>query len=449
MIQDRSYNLRKYLMSDVAADPSDFLGQPILSQVPPNERLIIFLLAMIQFINILEFVIVMPLGPYFATDLQIPISHLGYIGGSYTAAAAFSGLVAAFFIEKFDRKKALITVMTGLLLSTVLAGLAQDFISLMLARVVAGLFGGQATALSLAIVADVIPVQRRGRALSFVMSAFAVASIVGVPLGLELANISSWRAPFFAIVVLGTMVSLLVWRYLPTLRSHLLGKGTQKAEKTWQVFLRLLREPVVLVSFLLGISVTMGLFLLIPNIAPYVISNLHYPRENISFLYFIAGLFTFASTHLVGRLVDRFGPIKIAIFGALFLCSVMQAMFVQETFASYWVVGLFAAFMVASSVRGVVYQTVVSLVPKPSERARFMSLQSSVQHMSSACGAFLASLILLEGANGRLLHMDVVAYIAMALTFCTPLLVIWVMWLLKRRDVVEVLPSGRSLSELS
>ncbi|HXN55672.1 MAG TPA: MFS transporter, partial [Myxococcales bacterium] len=156
------------------------------------------LVAAVQFVNILDFVMVMPMGPDFAAALGIPLSHLGYVGGAYTAAAATSGLICAGFVDRFDRRRALAVAMLGLVAGTALGGLATGMGTLLCARVVAGSFGGPATSIAFSIVADVVPVERRGRAMGVVMGAFSVAQVLGVFGGLVLAEHLGWRAPFLA-----------------------------------------------------------------------------------------------------------------------------------------------------------------------------------------------------------------------------------------------------------
>ncbi len=169
----------------------------------PSERQIVVCVGAAQFVNILDFMIVMPLGPDFATALGIPLSQLGWIGGAYTAAACVSGAAGAFFLDRFDRKKALAVALLGLFAGTLSGAFARGLASLMLARIVAGAFGGPATSLSYSIIADQIPAERRGKAMGAVMGAFAVASVLGVPAGLELARLGGWRLPFIAVAALG------------------------------------------------------------------------------------------------------------------------------------------------------------------------------------------------------------------------------------------------------
>src|ERR1700682_2070878 len=137
-----------------------------MSSMPSPARralAVVLLVAAVQFVNILDFVMVMPMGPDFAAALGIPSSRLGLIGGSYTAAAAVAGLVSSLFLDRFDRRPALGISMVGLVVGTALGGLAKDLTTLMIARMVAGAFGGPATSLAFSIVAGGGPPQARGR----------------------------------------------------------------------------------------------------------------------------------------------------------------------------------------------------------------------------------------------------------------------------------------------
>src|SRR5438552_4056436 len=191
---------------------------PATPASPASERKIIVLLAAVSFVNILDFMMVMPLGPDFAGALGIPTSRLGVIGGSYTAAAAVAGLLGSLFLDRFDRRKALALAMLGLVTGTAVGGLARGFGTLVAARALAGMFGGPATSVGLSILADVVPPERRGKAMGAVMGAFSAASVLGVPAGLELARHGSWRTPFFAVAGLGLLVVGCAIFFMPRLR---------------------------------------------------------------------------------------------------------------------------------------------------------------------------------------------------------------------------------------
>jgi predicted MFS family arabinose efflux permease len=398
----------------------------------------VLLVAAVQFVNILDFVMVMPMGPDFAAALGIPLSHLGYVGGAYTAAAATSGLICAGFVDRFDRRRALAVAMLGLVAGTALGGLATGMGTLLCARVVAGSFGGPATSIAFSIVADVVPVERRGRAMGVVMGAFSVAQVLGVFGGLVLAEHLGWRAPFLAVAGLGFAVAGLAVFLLPPLTSHLAA-----ARRGGATFLQLAREPLVLTSWATTALVMVAGFVLIPNIAGYVQMNLGYPRAHLGRLYAAGGVVSLISTQLSGRMVDRLGAFRTGTIGAILVVGVIWAGFVAVP-PAIPVLALFMSFMFSMGMRNVAYNTLATRVPAPGQRARFLSIQSAVQHFSSAAGAFLGSRLLVEGAGHALVGMRTVALLSMALSFLIPLMLHRVERgvLLRDRGAAAPLPSA-------
>ena len=387
-----------------------------------SERAIVLLVAMVQFVNILDFVMVMPMGPDFAVALGIPNSRLGLIGGSYTASAMVSGLVASLFLDRFDRRPALVVSMLGLVVGTAAGGLATGMGSLLAARILAGAFGGPATSVSLSIIADVVPVERRGKALGVVMASFSIASVLGVPAGLELAHRGGWRAPFFAVAALGAILTAVAALKLPSLRGHLTGERPTAAAQRAMTF-ELLRRPTVLTSYVMSFAAMMGGFVLIPNISPYVQFNLGYPRAHLGRLYFVGGLFSFLTMQVAGRLVDRVGAVRVAAPATVLILFAIAAGFIA-TPPMLPVIGVFIVFMVSMGFRNVALNTLTSRVPGPPERARFMSIQSAVQHGASSLGAMLSTALLVEAADHTLIGMTRVAVLSMALLATLPFLML-------------------------
>lgn len=377
-----------------------------------SERLIILLVGAIQFVNVLDFMMVMPLGPDFAAALGIPTSQIGVVGGSYTAAAALAGMLGSLFLDRFDRRLALAVTMLGLVVGTALGGVATGLGTLLLARIVAGAFGGPATSLSLAVIADAIPPARRGKAMGAVMGAFSVASVLGVPAGLELSERFGWRAPFFAVAGLGLLLAMTSVWFMPSMREHL------KAPRPTGVKVKLL-DSVTCISLANTALLMVGLFAVVPNISAFVQHNLGYPRERIGMLYLVGGVASFVVMRLVGRFVDRFGSTPLVVLGTALHAVALLTAFV---FRLPWlpVLAVFVVFMLSGSVRMVPMQTLASRVPRPEQRARFMSAQSAVQHAASALGAVLASLVLVGAPDGRLLHMDRVALAALLVACLVP-----------------------------
>jgi predicted MFS family arabinose efflux permease len=389
---------------------------------------------------------VMPLGPLFARGLGIQPSDIGLIGGAYTCAAAFSGFAGSFFLDRFDRRKAIGVAMTGLVLGTIAGGFAIGLKSLIAARLLAGLFGGPATSLALSVIADVVPAERRGKAMSTVMWAFSVAQVAGVPIGLELARRWGWYVPFFVVAGIGVLVAGGAVFLLPPMTTHLTSSRGPAPS-----FRSLLSRPTVLLSYSMTATTMMAGFILIPNIANYVCFNLGLPEKYLQYCYLIGGISTVVMLPVAGACVDRFGSFKVGTVGALFLSLVVYAGFVavRPPASFLLVVSIFVAFMTAMSFRNVSYNTLTSKVPGPTERARFNSLQSTVQHLASASGAFLSAQLLstpkgdaLSAANEfALTGMSKVAYTSIALSIVLPVL----LW--KVESVVQkgrVVATGRS-----
>lgn len=368
----------------------------------------------VQFVNILDFMIVMPLGPDLARELGINTAHLGLIGASYTLAAALAGLVGSRFLDRFDRKRALFWAMLGLVVSTALAGLSFNLTSLLFARLLAGAFGGPATSLAIAKVTDVVPVERRGRAMGTVMGAFSVASILGVPLSLEVARFFGFRAPFFCVALVGCVVMVLALRQMPPEAAP----PPQSKEPRPAPPLQL--GGAARWSLTATALVTLGVFSIIPNLSAYLQHNLGYPREHLGLLYLCGGSASFVAMRVTGILVDRIGATWMVLCGTvLYLASIATGFLLRPLLVPILLV--FSVFMMSGSVRMVPLQTLASRVPSPFERAQFFSVQSAVQHLFSACGAATGVLLLDASPAGSLLHTERLAWFSICLAAAVPL----------------------------
>ncbi len=399
------------------------------------ERRILFLIAAVQFVNVLDFMMVMPLGPDFAAALGIPLSRLGVVGGSYTAAAATSSVLGAFVLDRFDRRKALAVALAGLVLGTVSGGFATGLGTMLAARVLAGACGGPAAALSLAIITDVVAPERRGRAMGVVMGAFSAASVLGVPAGLELARIGGWRMPFFAVAGVGAVLAIAAIALLPPLTGHLAAHAAAPARGVGEFLTR----PTVLLALSASAVVMVANFLLVPNLAAYWMFNFGYPRERLSLLYFVGGILSFVTMPIAGRLVDRHGCTPVAAIGTALSVLLMFPVFVFPIH-TLPVLGVFSAFMAFGSFRIIPIQTLGTRVPRPDERARYLSAQSAVQHLAAAVGAIVGAQLLTEGPGGVLLGMTVVGWWSVGLATLMPLLV-WMAERRLRRDAATQSPS--------
>jgi predicted MFS family arabinose efflux permease len=400
----------------------------------PEQRRTVLLIAAVQFTNILDFVMVMPLGPYFA-QVGVEQSRMGLVAGAYTAAACLSGLVGASFLDRFDRRKALAVAMAGLAVGTAAGGFAQGMFTLVLARALAGLFGGPATSLSFSIITDVIPVGLRGRAIGMVMGAFSAATVLGVPAGLLLAEHLGWRSTFFSVAGVGALIVIGAIFLLPPLTSHLVEYAKEARHTTT---LDLLSRPLVRVSLVMTTAVMMSGFVLIPNISNFLHLNHGVEMGQLKFLYLLGGTGSLLASQTAGRMVDRWGAFKVGTFGSVLVAIVVWLVFAEDNAIGLPIPVLFVWFMMAMAFRNVPYNTLTTRVPGPTERARFQSLQSAVQHGASALAAGLGPLLLRlepraplpsdQPGEEPLLLLGVrrIALISLGLTFFIPWLLRWV-----------------------
>ncbi len=395
-------------------------------------RLKVILVSIVQFINILEFMMIMPLGPDLAADVGISLNHLGYVGGFYTAAAFVAGILGSLYLERFERRRVLCICLSGLMIATGAAVFANSLPVLLGLRMLAGFFGGPATSTGLAMLSDLVPPAHRGKAFAIFMSSFSAASIFGIPLVLELSKLWTWRAPFVFVFFTGLGCILFARILLPRFDAHLFNRT--KAHEALKDLLSMLRNPLVVQSLMMNLLVIAGAFMIIPNIAAFVQYNLGFPRDHLGSLYLVGGSISFLVLNVIGSLIDKYGAFICGLFGTVLLVIIITTGFLFHlTFItlSFSVYIYFSGFMSGMNIRNVAGNALTSRIPKPDERARFMSLQSAVQHLACASGAFISSAILDQGPSLALVHMDVVSLCSIALISTMP----FMMWCLSKAVV--------------
>lgn len=373
----------------------------------------VWVAALIQFVNIVDFMMVMPLGPDLSQNLPISNSDIGLICGCYTLAVAFSGVICARFLDGFDRKIVAVVAIAGLSIATLSAAFAWNLYSLIGARILAGFFGGPAAAISLSMVSDVVPPERRGKAMAIVMGTFSVSSIAAVPFGLEIARLGTWKSPFYAISILGAIVVLLVLKITPPMKGHLKSREINIVSLT-----ALIKTRCNMMALMMMGTAMVSSFLIIPNISAYFQYNLNYPRELLGLLYMAGGVFSLVLIQIGGRLSDKIGPIPTNVIGTLFLIIFLYDGFIHKPMTPLLLI--FSMFMGTVCFRNVSATAEASKLPKAHERAAFMSLLSSVQHLANGIGALLSSGILINMNNGNLLNMKEVAALSIIVALFQP-----------------------------
>jgi predicted MFS family arabinose efflux permease len=366
---------------------------------PSRERWLLLTLAGIQFTHILDFMIMMPLGPQFTALFGISNAQFGLLVSAYTLSAGFSGLMAATYIDRFSRKQLLLGMYTLFGLATLACAVAPDYVWLMVARVAAGLFGGVLSALSQTIVADVIPFERRGRAMSVVMTSFSVSTVAGVPLGLFLAANFNWHAPFVGIAALVGLLALGAWRTLPRLDAHL---HHPERVSVWRGIGQVLAEPNHLKAFAVSGLMMFAAFTVIPYITIYLQSNAGMQASEVPWIYLCGGLATLFSARYFGRLTDRVGKVRMFQRLALAVTVPLMATTLSQGLPLWGLLVISTLLFTVMSGRMIPGMAMISSAALPRLRGTFMTLNSAVQSASMGLAALVSGLIIGRDAQGQL-----------------------------------------------
>ncbi len=384
---------------------------------PQRERWLLITLAGIQFTHIVDFMVMMPLGPQFIKLFEINDAQFGLLVSAYTLAAGASGLLSSLYVDRFGRKKLLLTLYLLFALATLACGLAPTYDSLMAARVAAGAFGGVLSALSQTIVADVVPYDRRGRAMAVVMSSFSLATVAGVPISLFLAAHSGWHAPFYAIAMVCALLGVTAWCTMPALNAHVQSEPQSALENIRQVLIDRNHQKAFLFSALLMFA---G-FTVIPYIAIYSMTNGGLTDKEIPYIYLCGGAATLVTARWIGRMTDKLGKAQMFRRVALVTMLPMGLVTQSATWGLWGILAVSTSFFICMSGRMTPGMAIVSAAGNPQLRGTYMALNSAVQSASMGLAAFVGGLIINRDANGLVQHYGGNALVGISAT----LLSIW------------------------
>ncbi len=386
-----------------------------------KERIILLLLAALNFTHIMDFMIMMPLGNYLMPYFKINSQQFSMLVAAYTFSAGTSGFLAAFLVDRFDRKKVLVFGYSGFLIGTFLCALAPSYVLLLGSRILAGLFGGLIAAQVLSIVADLIPYERRGMAMGWIMAAFSVASVFGVPFGLYVANRFNWHGPFFFVAGLGTILVPLIIRYLPKMDAHL-EHAAEKRLNPLQLVQGIFTDRNQLLALGLSATLMMGHFMIIPFLNPFMEFNMGFSKEQTPMIYMVGGALTLFSSPLIGRLADKIG--KHRLFVILVLVAVVPIALITNLpdIPFYQVLFITGFWFIVSSGRSIPAQAMISNVVPPERRGSFMSFNSSVQQVFVGLASVIAGLVVTTTADNKVLHYEVTGYLSIGIILCSIIL---------------------------
>lgn len=400
-----------------------------------KELVYILLLAAVQFVHMVDFVVLMPLGPTLMKDLNINPAQFGTLVSSYNFSAAGAGLFFGSFADRFDRKNLLLGVLFGFTLATFSCAVASSFALLTFARIVTGMFGGMLNGLIFAVISDLVPFERRGRAMGIVMSSFSIASVIGVPIGLAISDASHWNQTFVFIGAFSVGIFILAQMIFPNIRDHLDKEQPPFSSR----LVTLLSERNYQISFIFIFLVSGSMFLLIPFLSPFAVKNMEIATHQLKYMYLVGGIFTVMTARLFGVLTDRVGALKL--FAILVLISFIPINLYTHSsalsFVTYLALGSF--FMTMVSGRMIPCMTLISEVPQGHDRGLFMSVLHSIRATGSGSATFLGGFLIHEGVFGRLEGFNHAGYLSVTLGTVTIFLAYFIHSGLKK--------SGRTLAK--
>ncbi len=404
-----------------------------------TERSLLLLLAAVQFTHIMDFMIVMPLGPQLMRELEIGPQRFSALVAAYTLCAGTVGLLAAPFLDRFDRRSALLFTYAGFGLGTLACGLTKSGAGLLLARGVCGGFGGVSGALVMAIVGDVVPPERRAAAMGMIMTAFSFAAAIGVPFGLFLAQHFRWEAPFLLLGGLSALVWILVWVRLPAMRGHRdrtpadLALGLTPMRR----FLHLLQDANAGSALLFMASLVFAHFVIIPLMPEHLVRNLGVPEKKLFLVYLVGGLLSAVTGPLIGRWADRFGRVRVyAVLVAV--AAVVTGILVSAGPLPLWgVLLLVGAFFVFASGRFVPGSAIMSLAVPAHRRGAFMSLNACTRDLTAGFTSSVGGWLVTKTPDGHLAGYGYLGWLAVGGGVLS-------LWLASRvRDVEAASATGR------
>lgn len=374
---------------------------------------ILILLALINFTNILDFMVMMPLGPQLKRTFDLGPSEWSLLIASYALSAFVSGVAAIFFIDKYDRKRFLLITYVFFILGTFLCAIAESYEALLFGRIIAGIFGGTIASSVLAIVGDTTPPEKRATAMGIVMSGFSAAAALGVPFGIYFGTLYNWHMPFYAIVILGIITSFMIYFIVPNITSHIAEGGKISG---WTNIKNSFADKNQLIALLFMVVILFGQFSIIPFLSPYMVANVGFTENDLLYIYLFGGIVSIFTSAIIGRLADKFGKIKV--FTILLFLSLIPIIIVTNLGKTPIVIVLSVTtiFFIFAGGRMIPATAIVLATAPPQSRGAFMSIRSAVQQLGAGVAGLIAGLIIVEKPDNTFGNYQYVGYIAVAMS---------------------------------
>jgi len=406
---------------------------PAILPFTDYQRFIIVILAFLQFTIILDFMVISPLGDILMKTMGLSTSQFGSVVSAYAISAGISGILAAGFADKFDRKRLLLFFYVGFMIGTGFCALAYNYHTLLLARIVTGIFGGVIGAISMAIITDVFSLNQRGRVMGFVQMAFAGSQILGIPIGLLLANTWSWHATFWMVLILAFLIGIMVVWKLKPITEHLKIQHDKNAlQHLWHT----IQKKDYRIGFMATAMISLGGFMLMPFTSAFLVNNVLIPQSHLPIIFMFTGFSSIIIMPLVGRLSDRVDKYKI-FFGGSILAMIMVLVYTNLGPVPIWVVIIINMILFMGIMSRMVPATALNTaVPEMYDRGAFMSINSSLQQMSGGLAAIFAGFVVVQQTKtSPLEHFNILGWVMVGIMMICLYLVYRVSEVVKKRKV--------------
>ena len=397
------------------------------------QKIIIFLLAILQFTIVLDFMILAPLGDILMKSMNMSTKQFGTVVSAYAISACISGIFAAGFADKFDRKKLLLFFYAGFILGTYFCAISYNYETLFIARIITGLFGGVIGSISMAIITDIFTINQRGKVMGFVQMAFGGSQILGIPIGLVLANYWSWHATFYMVLILAFILGIALVIKLKPLTEHLKLINNKNA---LQHLLQTIKKKDYRIGFLATALLSMGGFMIMPFSTAFIVNNIHIAQSQVAIIFFFTGIFSIIIMPIVGKLSDKFD--KLMIFGiGTIIAIVMVVIYTHLSPVPIWLVIIVNIVLFIGIMSRMVPATALnSAVPDAYDRGAYMSINSSLQQFAGGIAALFSGLVVVQKSkNSPIENFDVLGYVMVVLMLMCFYFVYKVNILLKKREI--------------
>lgn len=389
---------------------------PVANAFNTHQKRVLFLLALVQFCIILDFMIIAPIGDILMKAMSINTAQFGVVVSSYAFSAAIASIISAGFADRFDRKKLLVIFFSGFILGTIACGISKNYEQIVVSRIITGMFAGISNAVLMTLVIDLFLPQQRGRAMGVIQMGFGMSQVIGVPLGLFIAARLGWQFTFFGIVLLAVGIIAALIIFLDSANAHL---QHQIEKNPFVHFWKTISNSDYQIGFSAVTLLSIGGFMIMPFTAVFLVNNVHVSIHDLPLVFLSSGIVALIVMPLMGKLSDKYDRFTLFAIGSV---AGMVAIIIYTHLAvtPLWLVIIINMLVMACIMcRMSPAMALNSMVPKPEDRGAYMGLSSALQQTAGGLGAIIAGIIIYQADNhSPLVHFDWLGYI-IALIFGT------------------------------